>query len=101
MILLTCVILAAILLLVLGFLAPRFSRKPQGKLDRSLDKADEKARKAPAPPRRSPTPPPRRAGRRGTSPRSRAGRAGFEGQLRVGPQPPEEPAVVASVGCGN
>jgi hypothetical protein len=49
MILLTCVIVAAILLLALGFLAPRFSRKPQGKLDRSLEKADEKARKAPAP----------------------------------------------------
>jgi hypothetical protein len=49
MLLLACVIVAAILLLVLGFLAPRFSRKPQGKLDKGLDKADQQAQKAPGP----------------------------------------------------
>jgi hypothetical protein len=49
MLLLGCVIVAAILLLVLGFLAPRFSRKPQAKLDKGLDKAGQQAQKAPGP----------------------------------------------------
>ena len=49
MILLACVIVAAILLLVLGFLAPRLSRKPQHELDKGLEKADDKAQQAPGP----------------------------------------------------
>ena len=49
MILIAIVVIAALLLLVLGFLAPRLSRKPQGAVDRGLDKADENARRAPGP----------------------------------------------------
>ena len=49
MILIACVIVAAILLLVIGFLAPRFSHRPQRQVDKGLDKADENAQKAPAP----------------------------------------------------
>jgi hypothetical protein len=49
MILITCVIVAAILLLAIGFLAPRFSHRPQRQVDKGLDKADENAQKAPAP----------------------------------------------------
>jgi F0F1-type ATP synthase membrane subunit b/b' len=49
MILLVCVIAAAVLLLVLGFLAPRLSRKPQGEVDKGLDKANQQAQKAPGP----------------------------------------------------
>jgi hypothetical protein len=49
MILIACVIVAAILLLAIGFLAPRFSHRPQRQVDRGLDKADENAQKAPGP----------------------------------------------------
>ena len=49
MILIACVIVAAILLLVIGFLAPRFSHRPQRQVDKGLDKADENAQKAPWP----------------------------------------------------
>jgi hypothetical protein len=49
MILITCVIVAAILLLVIGFLAPRFSHRPQRQVDKGLDKADQNAQKAPGP----------------------------------------------------
>lgn len=31
-------------LVILGFAAPRFSRKPQGKLDHGIDRADDHAR---------------------------------------------------------
>jgi hypothetical protein len=49
MLLIACVIVAAVLLVIIGFLAPRFSRKPQGAVDKGLDKADENAQKAPPP----------------------------------------------------
>ncbi|MBJ7600814.1 MAG: hypothetical protein DLM67_02475 [Candidatus Nephthysia bennettiae] len=49
MILIACVIVAAILLLVIGFLAPRFSHRPQRQVDKGLDKADQNARKVPGP----------------------------------------------------
>jgi hypothetical protein len=49
MLLIACVIVAAVLLLIIGFLAPRFSRKPQSAVDKGLDKADDNARKAPPP----------------------------------------------------
>lgn len=49
MILIACVVVAALLLLVIGFLAPRFSRRPQHEVDKGLDKADQNAQKAPAP----------------------------------------------------
>ena len=49
MILIACVIVAAILLLVIGFLAPRLSRRPQGEVDKQLDNADRNAQKAPGP----------------------------------------------------
>ncbi|MDQ6922066.1 MAG: DUF6411 family protein [Candidatus Dormibacteraeota bacterium] len=49
MILIVCVIVAAILLLVVGFLAPRFSHRPQRQVDKGLDKAGQNARKAPGP----------------------------------------------------
>lgn len=49
MILITAIVVACVLLLVLGFLAPRLSRRPQNTLDRDLDKADENAKRAPRP----------------------------------------------------
>jgi hypothetical protein len=49
MLLIACVIVAAVLLLIIGFLAPRFSRKPQGAVDKGLEKADENAQKTPPP----------------------------------------------------
>ena len=49
MILIICVLAACVLLLLLGFLFPRLSHRPQGAVDRGLDKADENAQKAPEP----------------------------------------------------
>lgn len=49
MILLASVLAACVLLLILGFLAPRLSHRPQKEVDRGLDKADENAKKAPEP----------------------------------------------------
>jgi hypothetical protein len=49
MILVTIVVIAAVLLLIVGFLAPRFSHKPQGAVDKGLDKADQNAKRAPEP----------------------------------------------------
>lgn len=44
MILIAVLIVACVLLAVLGFVAPRFSRRPQGGLDRRLDHADGAAK---------------------------------------------------------
>ena len=49
MILVTIVVIAAVLLLIVGFLAPRFSHKPQGAVDKGLEKADDNAKRAPEP----------------------------------------------------
>jgi cell division protein FtsN len=49
MILIAVVVIAAVLLLIIGFLAPRFSHKPQRAVDKGLDKADENAKRAPEP----------------------------------------------------
>ena len=49
MILIALVLVACVLLVVLGFLAPRLSHRPQRAVDRGLDKANENARKAPQP----------------------------------------------------
>ena len=49
MILIACVLVACVLLVVLGFVAPRLSRRPQRAVDRGLDKANENAQEAPAP----------------------------------------------------
>lgn len=44
MVLAAVLIVVCVALVVLGFLAPRFSRKPQGKLDHGINRADEHAR---------------------------------------------------------
>jgi hypothetical protein len=49
MVLLIVLAVVAVLLIVLGFLAPRLSRRPQQKADDELDRAQGKAKRAPGP----------------------------------------------------
>lgn len=45
MILIAVLAAACLVLLVLGFVAPRLSRKPQGKLEHGIDRADDRAQR--------------------------------------------------------
>jgi hypothetical protein len=47
MLLIALVIVACLILLALGFVAPRFSHKPQGKADKELSKGEGKSNKLP------------------------------------------------------
>jgi hypothetical protein len=44
MVTLAVLVLVCVGLVVLGFVAPRLSRRPQSSLDRGIDRVDEKAR---------------------------------------------------------